>query len=124
MADQDDMWGKTGYLSPKDIQKWALQEITDSAKAHELRAKSATEIATAYALGELNPEQAQERLFQHDHRWGEALPGTHAFPASTDENILASIDKVRGKYVSSCEEDASFQQRFGKKEERGGPPSR
>ena len=52
----EDTFDKTGYLSPKDIQKWALQEITDSAKAHELRVKDATELATAYALGELSPE--------------------------------------------------------------------
>jgi hypothetical protein len=124
MADEDDMWEKTGYLSPKEVQSWALQEQRDSAKAHELRVKSATEIATAYAKGELTPEQAQERMFEHDHRWGEALPGTHAFPASTDEHILASIDKVRGKYVSARDLESGFRERFGKKEERGGPPSR
>ncbi len=111
---------KPDHLSPKEVRDWALQELRDSAKAHELRVRSATEIATAYALGELTPDQAHERMFQHDHRWGEALPGTHAFAASTDEEILASIDKVRGKYVG----DASFEERFGKREDRGGPPKR
>lgn len=118
------MWEKTGYLSPKDMQKWALGEIADSAKAHELRAKSATEIATEYAMGKLTPEEAQERFYLHEHRFGEAIPGTHAFQGATDEQLLASIDKARGKYVPFREEDAEFRKRFGKKEERGGPPTR
>src|SRR5580704_9614515 len=97
---------KPDYLSPKEMRDWALQELRDSTKAHELRVQSATQIATAYALGELTPDQAHERMFQHDHRWGEAIPGTHAFPASTDEQLLASIDGVRGRYVSSPQGDA------------------
>src|ERR1017187_10567033 len=94
----EDLPGESDYLSPKDMQKWALQEIKDSAKAHELRVKSATELATAYALGELTPAQARERFLRHDHRWGEALPGTYAFKDSSDEQILAAIDKTRGEF--------------------------
>jgi len=82
-------------LTPKDMQQWLLREIRDSAKAHELRVKSATELVTAYALGEIEPEQAMERFFEHHSRWGEAIPGTHAFPKSTDEEIIAAIDKAR-----------------------------
>lgn len=108
----EDRPSESGFLSAKDMQNWALQEITDSAKAHELRSASATEIATAYALGELTPQQAHERFVEHNERWGEALPGTHNFKGSTDERILASIDKVRAA-------SPGFGERFGSRD-RGG----
>jgi len=120
----EDTSDKPDYLTPKDIQKWALQEITDSAKAHELRTKEATELATAYALGELTPAQAHERFFRYDHRWGETLPGTQAFKGSTDEQILAAIDKTRGEFTPPDQLREEFQKRFGKRGERGGPPAR
>lgn len=106
----DETAGQAEPLSPKDMQKWLLQEVADSAKAHELRVKSATELATAYALGELTTEQAHERFLEHDRRWGEALPGTHVFKGSADEQIVASIDKARS------EEAAGFEQRFGNRD--------
>lgn len=124
MGDEDDIWSKTGYLSPKEMQEWASQQITDSERMHALRARSATEIAKAYAGGALTPEQANDRMLEHEQRFGEAIPGTHAFPASTDEQLLASIDKVRGPYTPASEMKARFEERFGKKGERGGPPSR
>jgi hypothetical protein len=106
----DEGAGQTELLSPKDLQKWLLQEQADSARAHELRVKSATELATSYALGELTPEQANQRFLEHDRRWGEALPGTHAFVGSTDEQLIASIDKAR------TTEATGFEQRFGNRD--------
>lgn len=123
MADED-MWEKAGFLSPKEAQDWASRQVSDSERMHALRAKSATEIARAYANGELTPEQANDRMFQHEERFGEAIPGTHAFPGTTDEQLLASIDKVRGPYTPASEMHARFEARFGKRGERGGPPKR
>jgi hypothetical protein len=123
MADEDTT-EKPDYLTPKDIQKWALQEIADSTKAHELRVKDVTEFATAYALGELTPAQAEERFARHDHRWGEALPGASAVKNTTDEKILAAIDKGRGEFTPPEQLREEFQKRFGKRSERGGPPTR
>jgi hypothetical protein len=120
----EDTTDKPDYLTPKDIQKWALQEIADSAKAHELRTKDATELATAYALGELTPEQAHERFARHDHRWGEALPGTAAFKGSSDEQILQAIDKARGEFTPPDQAREEFQRRVGKRGERSEPLSR
>jgi hypothetical protein len=112
---------KYGHLSPQDLRNWLLHEIADSAKAHELRVKEATEFVTAYAVGELTPDQALERLFQYEHRWGESLPGTHAADDSKNEQILAAIDRTRGKFTPLRELNEDFQKRFGKREERGGP---
>jgi len=90
----DDETGESEHLSPKEMQRWMLQEIRDSAKAHELRVRDASAIATAYALGELTSEQAHEQFLRHSDRWGEALPGTHAFKNTTDEQVVASIDRA------------------------------
>ena len=86
------------FLTPQEIRNWLLQELRDSAKAHELRTKEATELATAYALGELSPAQANEMFLQYNDRWGETLPKTHAFKGATDDQILASIDKAQGDH--------------------------
>ena len=83
---------RDGTLSVKDMQDWLRQEIRDSAKAHELRIKGATEFVTAYSEGKLTSEQAMEALLRHDLRWGEALYGASAAEGKTDEAILNAID--------------------------------
>jgi outer membrane translocation and assembly module TamA len=93
----DDQFERTGILSVRDLQNWMKQELLDSAKAHELRSKDATEFVTAYAEGKITPEQAQEALVQHDRRWGEALPGAMAIPGASDEEIVRAIDGARDK---------------------------
>ena len=82
-------------LSPEEMQGWLEQEIRDSAKAHELRTKEATEFVTAYIAGRITPDQAMRCMVDYDRRWGEALFGTSAFPKMSDANILREIDKAR-----------------------------
>jgi hypothetical protein len=115
---------RPAFLSPKEMQEWLLQELQDSTKAHELRVTSATEIATAYALGELTPEQAHERFVRHSVRWGEALPGTHAFKFSSDDQLLAAIDRVRGDNATATQTRQDFEKRFGDRSGRGSIPIR
>ena len=110
-----------GQLSPQDLRNWLRHEIDDSAKAHELRIKEATEFVTGYALGELTADQALERLFRYEHRWGETLPGTHAFEHSTDEQVVQAIDRTRGEYKGPRTAPESFQERFGGKKNRDSP---
>jgi len=82
------------HLSPDQMKDWLLQEIRDVSKASELRITDALSFVTAYALGTLTPEQAEERLLQYDRRWGDALPGAHAFASSTDNDIVEAIDSA------------------------------
>lgn len=96
MAEQEDH-DRAGTMSVKDMQGWLQEEIRDSAKAHELRVKDATEFVRAYAEGKLSPEQAMERMARHDARWGEALYGTSAIPGLSDEAILKTIDTARAE---------------------------
>jgi hypothetical protein len=92
MADQNDA---EDHLSPQELRRWLGEELRDLAKAFQLRASEATSFVTAYALGEISPAEAAERLELYDKRWGEALPGTIASPDKTDEQIIAAIDRTR-----------------------------
>jgi hypothetical protein len=89
------------YLSPKEMQDWLLQEVRDSAKAFELRVKEATEIASAYAQGQLSPKEAHERCWHYQQRWGEALYGTTAGDNVSDKTILEAIDEARAPDFAS-----------------------
>jgi hypothetical protein len=83
------------YLSPAEMHQWLEQEISDSAKALELRMKEAASLVTAYFSGEISAQQAAERHWNYQKRWGEALPGTSAIAGLTDQEILATIDRTR-----------------------------
>ena len=82
-------------FSVEDMQGWLKEELRDVEKARELRVKDLTGFVDAYAAGKLTPEEATQRMVQYDRRWGEALPGTGAFPGATDEDILQRIDQSR-----------------------------
>lgn len=92
MADTSD---GSEHLSVQDMQKWLRQELADLAKATELRTRQATDLVAAYSAGELSPKEAERRFTEYGERWGEALPGTHAFAGATDAEILAAIDETR-----------------------------
>jgi hypothetical protein len=82
-------------LSPQDVHEWAAQEVLDSGKAHELRVREATTLASDYSQGKISGEEAMERLRQFDRRWGEALFGASANTGMSDDEILAKIDETR-----------------------------
>jgi hypothetical protein len=90
---------QSGILSPEDMRKWLLQEIADTAKASELRIKEGAEIVAAYSSGQISPGEANGRFLRYDQRWGEALPGTHVFPGTTDEQLIKSIDEARSSQL-------------------------
>jgi hypothetical protein len=94
MADKESKQDKD-FMSPEELKRWLEEEIRDSAKAHELRVKDATEFVTAYASGRISPEQAEEHLRRYDRRWGEALYGATVGKNSSDESILQAIDTAR-----------------------------
>ena len=94
---QDD---EEDYLSPKDMRQWAQQEIKDTTKALELRVRDLTDLVTAYAAGELTPEQADEQQSRYQRRWGEALYGATVGDGVPDDQILARIDAARGRFAT------------------------
>jgi hypothetical protein len=103
-----------GYLSPKDMQGWMRQEIKDATKALELRIREATDFVSEYALGNLTPQEADERWSRYQHRWGEALPGATASEGLTDDEITRKIDQTRGDYTSPADSDTRYSRMFRK----------
>jgi len=85
----------SGYATPQDMRDWLHQEILDSAKAFELRVREATEFVDDYSRGRISPEQALDRHVQYGERWGEALYGATAGKTTTNEEIVAAIDRAR-----------------------------
>jgi hypothetical protein len=120
---QDEGHPRSEFLSPADLQQWLRQELADSAKAFELRSKEAAEFVNAYAAGKISAEEAEDRHWRYEHRWGEALPGVHAGEHMTDQQILRAIDRAieeaEGPYTSPAETRKKLQQSFGKRSGRG-----
>jgi hypothetical protein len=83
-------------MSVQELQGWLREEVRDSAKAHELRTKEATQFVEDYAAGKITGEEAMNRLYAYDLRWGDVLPGTTASPGKSDEQILSEIDETQG----------------------------
>jgi hypothetical protein len=120
--------GEAEYQSPKALREWLAQEVRDVARASELRLRDATDLVTAYALGKLTPEQADERWWRYQDRWGEALPGVFASETKTDEQIIETIDKslenTNGPYMSARSVRETYERRFGNKTTDRRPRSR
>jgi hypothetical protein len=82
-------------MSVPDMRQWANQELKDTAKAAELRARQVNALVDDYASGKLTSEEATLRYRQYQERWGEALPGATMNEGLSDEAILAKMDGVR-----------------------------
>ena len=119
MTDQDPPENPQ-YLSPEEMQQWLRQEIADSTRALELRVRQAVDFVTAYTSGQTTPEQADQQYWLFQHRWGEALPGTHVNPKISDEDIMASIDRTVGKVSASSQTEKRFKELFGNRSSEPG----
>ena len=91
MADDQD------FPSPQEMAGWLSREVTNATRASELRIKDAADFVTAYASGQITPEQAEERLHQYSKRWGDALPGITDATGLTDADIVKQIDEIRAR---------------------------
>jgi hypothetical protein len=92
---KDESSEKADFPSSKAMQGWLEREISDIARATELRIKDATRFVNAYARGELSADEAAEQSFKYADRWGEALPGVPISVALSDDEILKRIDETR-----------------------------
>jgi hypothetical protein len=108
-------------LSPQDLRRWLSEELSDLAKAFQLRAIEASALVNEYASGEISAKEAEERLERYDRRWGEALPGASASSGLSDKEIVAAVDKAAAQQNAGI-----FQKRFVTRPEKSGPqePSR
>ncbi len=79
-------------LTTVEMRQWLQREVREVLKATELRVKDATEIVTAYAVGDLTPQAAMERFDQYNKRWNEPIPGIVTSEGMTDDEILQRRD--------------------------------
>jgi hypothetical protein len=82
-------------LTPDQMRDWLTQEIRDLTKALELRLRDATEFVTSYSLNKITRDEAMKRLGQYDSRWGDPIPGVHAFGEMTDEQLIQQLDESK-----------------------------
>jgi hypothetical protein len=83
------------YLSARDMSWWLKDELRNVTKECELRIREATELATAYSIGDLTPKQADELYIRYQNRWDLPLMGLGASNYSSDEAIIKALDKAR-----------------------------
>jgi len=103
----------SGFPTPKEMLGWLEREIADTAKAAELRIRDAARFVTAYALGEISADEAENGAYEYACRWGDALPGVHRSQGMPDEEILQKMDETRSRRVPA--------RALGKKRYRGTP---
>lgn len=107
-------------LSPTDMLVWLRDEAANVAKAAEMRVREATELVTAYAVGEISPKEANKRFHAYDHRWRDAISGVSSTQGKTDKEIRKEMDEAR---------DGTWEKRVlgpvrRQREREGGRPSR
>lgn len=83
-------------IAPETMRRFLQDEINNSAKAHELRAKELSEIMKACGK-DMSVDEASERYNKYLDRWHEALPGAAMYPGAIDDEILAKIDATRAE---------------------------
>lgn len=79
-------------LTPKDLRQWLQQEVRDVMKASELRIKDATDLVTAYAVGEISQAEAMRRFGHYNRRWREPILGVMTDEGMTNSEILEKRD--------------------------------
>lgn len=89
---------ESDFPSPREMEGWLQREISDAAKALELRVRDATQLVTAYSRGELSVQEAEEQSQRYSSRWGEAIPGVARSLGMSDEQILKQMDDSRAKW--------------------------
>jgi hypothetical protein len=114
---QPDPSGDT--ISVEDMRGALKDEIREVMKAAELRVRALSEITTAYAAGELTPEQATDNYFRHMDKWGEAFPGVRSVIGKSDEELLAMQEKSAGPYVTREENRKRYDAPFGNLDRTG-----
>ena len=97
-------------LSPRDIELWTRQELIDANRAHALRVRELTEIASACLSGTLTDRQANQMYDRYYARWGDALP-ISVGEQTTDEKIVRSLDEAAERWKVASKFRAESRQR-------------
>jgi hypothetical protein len=82
------------HLTREEMREWLHDEVKLVMKAADLQVRDATDFATAYIAGRINAEEASNRMFRYDCRWGESkLIAAMSDDKMSDEDILRRRDE-------------------------------
>jgi hypothetical protein len=80
-------------LNLKELLEWYTREVEDISRAAQLRIREATKIVTDCTRGEIDLEEAANRISNpYSRRWGDALYGISDSQGMTDEEIYQHLD--------------------------------
>ena len=113
-------------FGPPDVDYFDANEMLGSlqhdtfavSKEAELRIRDATAFVTAYARGEISPNEANDRMSRYNDRWSEALDGIPNPERMTDDQILGEMDRRWASYLR--QERASERKTANKTSPEGG----
>jgi hypothetical protein len=80
-------------FSKEEVGKWLQQELRNVTKGMQLRLAEATDLTTAYTLGEITEGEVEQRMNHYYERWGDyPLLGVQVTGSETDDQILKAFD--------------------------------
>jgi hypothetical protein len=96
---------KPGHLSQADLQAWLTRETAAAKVEFDLRVKEATDLVSQFVSGQISQEEANDRYWRYQQRWGEPLTSTDANPddpgTQFHEDTTPSLTKIREMYKVS-----------------------
>src|ERR1700733_6484292 len=83
--------------SPNEMQEWLRLEIKQIRMASARRITEASSLVEAYASGNLNRRDANQRLAEYEEKWGEVTKDLEVASEIHDEAVNAIYRLSRGR---------------------------
>jgi hypothetical protein len=88
------------YPTREEMREWLHDEIQLVMKVADLQVRDAVDLATAYIAGRITTEEASDRMYRYDCRWGESkLIAALSGDKMSDEDILRRRDEELAKQI-------------------------
>lgn len=80
-----------------ELMEWHTNEVEEVLRAAQLRLRDSARIIDDYRQGKIDFSEAQERVLNHDTKWGERFPGgiDGTTRGRSDEEINSAIEAYR-----------------------------
>lgn len=96
---------KPGYLTQADLEEWIKRETAAVEEEYRLRVKEATDLVSQFLSGQISQEEANDRYWRYQQRWGDPLTSTdaahHDSLTQFPEDTTPSLTKIKEMYTVS-----------------------